>query len=145
MVDSTPRVLALAGAILFAAALVTGAIASLGLTGQLDADGRTLLSAHTSGLMGSSVLFALGWSLPLIGFTASGKARLAWLMIVPSYSNWLITTAKAFLKVHGLGPDQSPANNVVFVLLTTFVVLPFIVAAIAWIIGLAGKPARLPS
>lgn len=130
--DGTSRLLALSGAVLIALALVVGAIAGLAMTGKVPADGGTLLSAHLAGLMGAFMIFGLGWSLPLVSLSPAGKRRLAWLVVLPNFANWLLTTLKAFLRVHGLEPGGSASNSAIFALLTLFVVLPILGATVVW-------------
>lgn len=139
MHDAPSRLLAAAGAVLIGVALLVGAAAGLAMTDKIDADGAVLLSAHLAGLMGAFMIFGLGWSLPMVGLSPQAKLRLAWFVIVPNYANLAITTAKAFLRVHGLDFGPTGADTGVFVALNVLVVLPALGATGAWVWGLVKK------
>ncbi len=135
MTTPLSRFLARAAALLYLLSMVTGALAGLSLSGQLPADGHIVLGAHVSALTGALMLLGFAYTTPMLRYTDAGLKRLAWAFIVASYSNWAISTAKAFPAVHGVGLTGRLANDVVFVLLGAFVVAPTFVAAVAWVWG----------
>lgn len=132
---AVPRLLGGAAALLLFLGLLTGGYAAFAMTGQLPADPHAALAAHLNGLLGAFLLLGVAWSVPLLGYGDAGLRRLAWLFIVPSYANWLVTAVKAWLHVAGLGRTGEPANDAVFVVLNLTVVLPSLVAAAAWFEG----------
>lgn len=67
-----------------------------------------------------------------------GLTRLAWATTIPNYANWIITAFKAFLKVAGVDATGDGKNDLVFGLLTAFVVLPSFAAVGAWVYGFFG-------
>ena len=137
--DAPSRVLAASGAVLIGISLLVGALAGLAMTDKIDADGPTILAAHVAGLMGAFMMFGLGWSLPMVSLSAAGKARLAWLVIVPNFANLTLTVVKGFLRVHALDFGPTGADSAIFVALNILVVLPILAASAAWAWGLLRK------
>jgi hydroxylaminobenzene mutase len=137
----TQRFLAPAGAWLLLLGLFTGGFAAAAMTGQLPADGHAALASHLNALLGSFWIFAVAWTLPMLGYGPVGQKRLAWLVVVPNFGNWLVTAIKAFVGVGGLALDRNPANNAVFVALNVVVVLPSLAAGVAWAWGFRRAPA----
>jgi hydroxylaminobenzene mutase len=133
---SASRLLAKSAAVLYLFAMATGGFAALALSGQIAADGHIALGAHVSAVMGSLILLGVAYTLPMLSYGDSGLKRLAWGFIIANFSNWVISSAKAFPAVHGVGFTGQGANDVVFVLLNIFVVAPSFAASIAWIWGL---------
>ena len=69
-----------------------------------------------------------------------GRRRLAWVVMVPAWGNWLITLIASILGVTGLEYTRGhPANNAVAALLHSVVVLPSLVGATAGAGGLGGR------
>jgi hypothetical protein len=64
-----------------------------------------------------------------------GQQRLAVLVAIPAWANWLITLIASILGVRGLDYTSDPVNNTVAVLLAIFVVLPSLVGAAVWAWG----------
>ena len=134
------RVLARAGAGLVLGGLLTGVAAGGALSGRYSfIDGKIILSAHLVALMGAFFIFAIAWSLPLLQLGDRGRIRLAWAAIVSNYANWLVSTAKSALGVHGVDLTADARNNAVFGLLTLLVVLPGLAAAVAWVWSLGPR------
>jgi hydroxylaminobenzene mutase len=129
------RLLSFSAAILYLIAMLTGGLAGLALSGAIKADGHIALGAHVSAVTASLILLGVAYTLPMLRYGEVGQKRMASLFILASYSNWAISTAKAFPAVHGVGFTGEGANDVVFVLLNVFVVLPTFIASIAWILG----------
>jgi (hydroxyamino)benzene mutase len=116
--------------------LLVGALSSFALSGQTGAfDGRTMLGAHVTGLIGACLMFGLAASLPQLRYGASALHRLAQAFAATNYANVTIGAAKSFFFVHGVGAGGSAANNIVFGLLTVFVVVPSLACAFFWAIG----------
>jgi hypothetical protein len=123
-------------ALLLFLALLTGGIASFGLSGDTDVfDARTLLSAHTAGLISVCLLFGFGATLPHLRYAPRQLRYIVILFVVAQFANWIITSAKSFLFVHGISPGGASANHAVFVALTIFVVGPALISAFLWMIG----------
>ncbi len=123
------------GALLLFLGMLTGLYLGAALTGKIPADGKIVLGAHLNAILGSFILFGLAFCLPYLRYEGTGRNRLAWAMIVANYANWLITGIKALLNVHGLDFTGNAANDVVFVLLTLFVVIPSLVGTFFWFRG----------
>ncbi len=140
MHDELNRRLAFAGALLIALGMFTGIPVALAMTGGIAADPASMLAAHLAALMGAFWMFGLGWTMPMVRYGAATRARVAWAVILSNYANWALTVAKSFLHVHGVEAGGSSSNTAIFALLNVFVVLPALVASVAWVWGLR-KPA----
>lgn len=136
--------LARGAAALMLASLLTGALAGLAMSGSIPGDGRILLGAHVAAATGCFFCVAVGWSLPKLRYGSTWQTRLAWLVVIGNGANWLVSTAKAFFGVHGVGLTGDTANDTVFGLLTAFVVIPTLAAAVLWLVGLWGPPVDAP-
>jgi hydroxylaminobenzene mutase len=139
--DSLSRRLAWAGAWLFAVGMVTGLWAAIVLTERVVVQlPRLALAAHLNALLGGLWLIAVAATVDMLRYGPIGRGRLAWVVIVPAWGNWLITLIASILGVTGLEYTRGdPANNVVAALLHSVVVLPSLVGAGAWAWGLGGK------
>src|SRR5579863_8639094 len=129
--DITPiaRFLGMSAAILMILGLLTGGYVSNAMVGKIPVDPHAALASHLNALLGCFWIVAVAWSLPLLRYGPVGLKRLAWLVIVPNYANWIVTAVKAWLHVAGVDPSGSPANVGVFVALTVGVVSPSLAAA----------------
>lgn len=131
------RRLVRSGAWLFAVGLITGLWAAAVLTGQVKVPiPRLALAAHLNGLLGGLWLIAVASTLDLLRYGERGLRRLAWLVSIAAWSNWLVTLVASVLGVRGLEYTNDPANNAVAALLQTFVVLPALLGAGAWAVGM---------
>lgn len=139
--ESLQRTMAIWGAALMVASLLVGGLVAGAMTGTIPADAKMILAAHVTGILGVFFIFAVAWSLPMIRFSDVGRKRLGWLVIISSWANLIVGAGKAPFKVHGVGLTEDGANNIVFVLLNIFVVVPTLVASVAWAWGLRG-PAK---
>jgi (hydroxyamino)benzene mutase len=139
--ESLSRRLAWAGAWLFAVGMVTGVWAAIVLTERVVVQlPRLALAAHLNALLGGLWLIAVAATVDMLRYGPIGRGRLAWVVIVPAWGNWLITLIASILGVTGLEYTRGdPANNVVAALLHSVVVLPSLVGAGAWAWGLGGK------
>ena len=139
--ESLSRRLAWAGAWLFAVGMVTGVWAAIVLTERVVVQlPRLALAAHLNALLGGLWLIAVAATVDMLRYSPIGRRRLAWVVIVPAWGNWLITLIASILGVTGLEYTRGdPANNVVAALLHSVVVLPSLVGAGAWAWGLGGK------
>ncbi len=137
MTESSPaqRTVGLAAAWLLLIALLTGIYAAAAMSGKLHVDGHAALASHLNALMGTFLLGTVGWTMPMLSYGETGKKRLAIVLVVSSFANWIITAVKAALFVAGIDVQGKAANDGVFVALQIFVVVPMIAAAIAWIVG----------
>ena len=139
-VDVLRRRLAWAGAWLFAVGMVTGLWAAAVLTEKVTvAIPRLALAAHLNALLGGLWLIAVASTLDMLRFGPTGRLRLAWLVTVPAWGNWLITLIASVLGVTGLEYTRDTANNAIAALLHSLVVLPSLVGASAWAWGLGGR------
>jgi hydroxylaminobenzene mutase len=134
------RMAGFSGAVLLVIGLATGGLLAMAMTGKANADAHDVLAAHLNAILGCFWICALAFTLPFASFGETALRRLVLVTIVPNYANWLITTIKAFLKVAGVGLKGEPHNDAVFGALNVFVVLPALVAAIAWAWGLNKRP-----
>lgn len=139
-VDLLRRRLAWAGAWLFAVGMITGLWAAAVLTEKVTVDiPRLALAAHLNGLLGGLWLIAVASTLNMLRYGDTGRWRLAWLVTVPAWGNWLITLIASVLGVTGLEYTRDTANNAIAALLHSLVVLPSLVGAAAWAWGLGGR------
>jgi hydroxylaminobenzene mutase len=138
--DALRRRLAWAGAWLFAVGMVTGLWAAAVLTEKVTvAIPRLALAAHLNALLGGLWLIAVASTLDMLRYGATGRVRLAWVVTVPAWGNWLITLIASVLGVTGLEYTRDTANNAIAALLHSLVVLPSLVGAGAWAWGLGGR------
>jgi (hydroxyamino)benzene mutase len=136
-VDPLRRRLASSGAWLFAIGMVTGLCAAAVLTERVSVTlPRLALSAHLNALLGGMWLVLVGSTLDMLHYGDIGRRRLAWVVMVPAWANWLITLIASVLGVTGLQYTHDTANNAVAALLHSLVVLPSLVGAFAWAWGL---------
>jgi (hydroxyamino)benzene mutase len=139
-VEVLRRRLAWAGAWLFAVGMVTGLWAAAVLTEKVTvAIPRLALAAHLNALLGGLWLIAVASTLDMLRYGTIGRVRLAWLVTVPAWGNWLITLVASVLGVTGLEYTRDTANNAIAALLHSLVVLPSLVGASAWAWGLGGR------
>ncbi len=132
--------LAWAGALLFAVGLATGAWAAVVVSEQIRVPvPRLALAAHLNGLVGGLWLIAVALTLGFLRYGERGTRRLAWLVAIPAWSNWLLTLVASYLGVRGLTFTGDPSNDAVALLLDVFVVLPSLIAAGVWVWGF-GQP-----
>jgi hydroxylaminobenzene mutase len=129
------RFLGQAGAVLILLGLFTGFYVAAAMTGQVPANGHMALSSHLNALLGAFWIFAVAWSVPLLGFGEVGLRRLAWGVVIANYANWGITAVKAWLNVAGIDFVGKTANDVVFIALSVFVVVPALATGIAWVVA----------
>ena len=134
------RALLARGAWLIAVSMVTGLWTAAALTQKFGVgDGKLALAAHLNALIGGLWLIAVAWSLDYLSYGDMGRRRIAWLLTLSVWANWLVTLIASFLKVNGLDYNSDPKNNAIAFLLQTLVVLPALVGAIAWALGFRKK------
>src|SRR5205085_918072 len=97
---------------------------------------RLALAAHLNALLGGMWLVLVSATLDLLCYGEIGRTRLAWVVIVPAWANWLVTLVASVLGVTGLQYSHDTANNAVAALLHSLVVLPSLVGAFAWAWGI---------
>lgn len=140
------RNLAAAGAVLFGIGMVTGLWLAAAATGDFPALTKQLArGAHLNGLLGGLWMIAVAWTFSFLKYDERGLRRLAWLVGLASWSNWLVTLIASFLNVSGLKYDGNIRNNIIAALLQTTVVLPTLIACVTWAWGFRqknGPPAR---
>jgi hydroxylaminobenzene mutase len=128
-----------AGAWLFAIGLLTGLWAAVVLTEKVVvAIPRLALAAHLNGLLGGLWLIAVAATLDRLRYGLAGRRRLAYVVMVATWANWLITLIASGLGVRGLEYTTDARNNAIALLLQVFVVLPSLLAALAWAWGMGG-------
>ena len=126
------------GALLVFIGLLTGGFAAFAMTGKVAFDGHSVLAAHLNAMLGGLWVVALATTLPMLRYSQAGLKRLVVVTVVPNVANWAITLLKAGWRVLGIERSGESSNDVVFGLLTVFVVAPSIVAAAAWAWGFLG-------
>lgn len=120
--------------------MLTGGWAGIALSGKVVIPIPHLaLAAHLNALLGSFWLLAFAFTLPMLSYGERGKARLAWLQLVPNYANWFVTLIASFLGVRGIAFTGELANDAIATALMAFVVLPALVGTIAWAWGFRGN------
>ena len=130
------RRLAAAGALLFAIGIVTGLWSAAALTGKVVVPIPHLaLAAHLNGILGGLWLLAVAFTFPFLRYGERGLGRLAVVAALPAWANWLITTLASLLGVRGIELTGVRQNDLVAVLLDLFVVMPTLVAVVAWAWG----------
>ncbi len=130
----------LAAALLMLFGLLTGVFVSAAMTDKVNADAHSALASHLNALLGSFWVIAVAVTIPWLRFSIVGCRRLVVVTIVPNVANWLLTALKAFWHVRGVDVTGQSQNDIIFGLLTAFVVLPSLVSASAWVYGLMGPP-----
>ena len=136
-VDPLRRRLAVSGAWLFAFGMVTGVWVAVVFTERVTvALPRLALAAHLNALLGGLWLVLVGNTLDMLSYGEVGRRRLAWVVTVPAWANWLVTLVASVLGVTGLQYSRDAANNTIAVLLDVLVVLPSLVGAFAWAWGM---------
>lgn len=130
-----------AGAWLFAVGLATGLWAGVALTGKVTVHiPRLALAAHLNGILGGLWLIAVAMTLESLRYGDRGRQRLAMLVMIPAWANWLVTLIASVAGVRGLEYTTDLSNNAIAVLLETLVVLPALIGAGAWAWGLSCEP-----
>ncbi|CAN5709471.1 hypothetical protein BH20ACI3_BH20ACI3_03480 [soil metagenome] len=136
MTDPIRKRLAMAGAVLFFAGMLTGLWAAATLTGTVVVGiPRLALVAHLNALLGGLWLLAVAWSFEFLHYGETGLRRLAIGVGIPAWANWLVTLAASFLGVPGLTYTGNRANDVIAFLLQTLVVVPTLIACAFWVWG----------
>lgn len=123
------------GAILLFGGMITGLLVAAAMTGKVGADGRMVLGAHLNAILGAFIIFGFAMSLKYMKYSETGLRRISLALVISNYANWLVTIFKAFLHVHGIDATGNGKNDLVFGLLTAFVVLPSLVGIFYWVIG----------
>lgn len=135
-----------AGAWLFFLGLLTGAYAGAALTGVVTLPQphgpRLALASHLNGILGGLWLCAIAWSVPRLRYGEKGLRRLAFAATLSTYGNWIITILASALGRTGVAFSSDAKNNLVAVLLYSFVVLPGLAAAGAWALGFTRRSSR---
>ena len=131
--------LAMAGALLFLIGMLTGLWAAVALTGLVKVGIPHLaLAAHLNGILGGLWMIAVAWTFKFLGYSARGQHRLALIVGLAAWSNWLVTLLASFLGVTGLMYSGNRDNDLIAVLLQTLVVVPSLVASGFWVWGFRG-------
>lgn len=132
--------LAAAGAILFTVGMVTGIWAAAALTNKVHVGmPRLALAAHLNGLLGGLWLVAVACTFDFLSYDAKSLRRLAFVVGVAAWANWLVTLIASFFGVNGLEYTGNRANDVIAFLLQTLVVIPTLIGAGLWAWGFKGK------
>lgn len=126
-------------AVLMALGLLTGVFVAAAMTNQVNADAHSALASHLNALLGCFWMIAVAYSMPMLRYGEPGLRRLGWLATIPNFANWLITVLKAVLHVAGVTATGEAKNDLVFGLLSVFVVVPSFAAVGAWVYGFFGQ------
>lgn len=130
------RKMALAGALLMTVGFFTGIWTAVTATGMISVPIPHLaLAAHLNGLLGGMWLLAVSFSIEFLSYTEKQIKKLYWLILIPTWGNWIITLLASFLGVKGLTYGSGASNNVIAFLLQLFVVLPALVGSGFWVRG----------
>jgi len=130
-----------AGAWLFTAGLLTGFWVAVVMTEKVVvAIPRLALAAHLNGILGGLWLIAVAATLDRMHYGLVGRRRLATIVAVAAWANWLITLIASGLGVRGLEYTADARNNAIAALLQALVVVPSLVGALAWAWGFGGAP-----
>ena len=129
------------GAWLFAVGLLTGAWVAVVFTERIVVPiPRLALAAHLNGLLGGLWLIAVAATLDRMRYGLGGRRRLALLVVVATWANWLVTLVASGLGVRGLEFTGDVRDNAIAILLQVFVVIPALLGAFAWAWGFGGPP-----
>jgi len=130
------RRLYLSGAVLFGLGALTGGLISAQVSGQIDAHLESLLGTHLNGLLGCFWLICVGTTWNRVNLSDRQAQILVASTVLAAYANWGVTLIKSFLKVQGINFSGQLSNDVVFGVLTLFVVVPTLLSATLWVKGL---------
>jgi (hydroxyamino)benzene mutase len=120
--------------------MLTGLWAAAALTGKVQVGIPHLaLAAHLNALLGGLWLIAVAWTLNFLHYGETGQRRLALIVGLPAWSNWLFTLIASFLGVTGLAYTGNRANDVMAAILQTTVVVPTLIACGFWVWGFRRK------
>jgi short subunit fatty acids transporter len=132
--------LARAGAILFAVGMMTGLWFAAVTTRKVTfADVNLARAAHLNALLGGLWLVAVAWTFEFLYYGEKGLRRLALVVAIPAWANWLVTLIASFFAVKGLEYTGNRANDVIAFLLQTLVVIPTLVGVCAWAWGFKSR------
>ncbi|MCE9599679.1 MAG: hypothetical protein K8S54_17095 [Spirochaetia bacterium] len=87
--ENTKRLLLKTGSLLLFLGMATGGFVAAAMTGKVSADGSMALASHLNALLGACMIFGLALCLPYLKYDLTGQRRIAWLIIVANYANWL--------------------------------------------------------
>ena len=128
--------LAKSAGVLILLGILTGFLIAASATGQLSSNVDMMVAAHLNALLGGFWLLGVGWSLPFCTLSSMQQQWMVRLLICCNYANWFWTAVKSFFHVHAISFDSSIPNNVIFVALSIFVVIPALLGAVLWVWGL---------
>jgi (hydroxyamino)benzene mutase len=141
------RVLMARASKLFLVGLLTGLWAAvvlshgraIGLDLPAPRHERLALSAHLAAIFGTFWLLAIAFTVEHTRYDAPGKRRLATLVTLVAYGDWLVTLLASILDVRGIDFGGPGANRAVAGLNQLIVVVPALVAGYLWAAGLHQK------
>lgn len=84
-------------------------------------------------------LIAVAYTFDFLHYTEKGLRRLAIVVTVPAWANWLVTLIASFFAVTGLQYTGNRANDAIVFLLQTLVVIPTLIAVGAWVWGFKSR------
>ena len=134
--EQSQHMLAKSAGVLIFLGIGTGFLIAASATGQIPSNTEMMVAAHLNALLGGFWLLGVGWSLPFCSLSESQQKWMLRLLICSNYSNWFWTAVKSFFDVHAISFDDSTANNLLFVALSVFVVLPALFGSGLWVWGL---------
>ncbi|MFL6208795.1 MAG: hypothetical protein ACJ74W_08085 [Pyrinomonadaceae bacterium] len=143
--DQIRKRLAFNGALLFAIGMVTGFWLAAAVTKKFGIGDPVLTpqlarAAHLNALFGGLWLIAAAWSFQFLRYGPRGLRRLAFIIALPAWANWLVTLFASFFGVNGLDYTGRLTNDVIAFLLQTTVVLPTLIACGFWVWGFRRAP-----
>lgn len=140
--EPAQRFLGLAAAVLMLVGLLTGGLVAQAMVGKVPADPHAMLASHLNAMLGAFWMLSVAFTLPMLRYGDVGRQRLAWVVTIPNYANWIVTMVKAFLHVSGVDYTGHAANDAIFFILDLTVVAPSLLASGAWVYGFLRKPSR---
>jgi hypothetical protein len=143
-IDQIRKRMAFAGALLFSLGMVTGFWLAAAVTKKFGIGDPVLTpqlarAAHLNALFGTFWLVGAAWSFQFLHYSARALKRLAFIIALPAWANWLVTLAASIIGVNGLSYTGQLANDVIAFLLQALVVLPTLIACAFWLWGFRGR------
>ena len=136
ILKSQQKALSFSAASLMSVGMLTGILVAAAITKQVPANGHSMLAAHLNGLMGCFWLLGYAWTLPMLSYSPKMCQNIGKMINISVWANWFFTLVKAFWNVSGLEYSSDFKNNLIAGSLQLFVVLPGLIASLAWAWGL---------
>ncbi len=122
--------------------MFTGLWSAAALTGSVTLKiPRLALAAHLNGLIGGLWIIAVALSFNFLGYQEKQLKRLALLVALPSWANWILTLIASFIGENGLTYKGDRANDSLAFGLQALVVAPSLIGSLYWVRGFCKKTA----